>query len=487
LPKLVPAKQLKIFNQPTQFMLKLKIFSFCLLALGLLLLGACAEKISIAEIKANGFTPKNNNPFGSDYEVRGYLVVDPVPFLVSDAYWFGINRPIPDSAYLLLAPGSRAFKVVKTGDTGVNPQKHEGQLVSIRGNVTTVQTPYDTLSETAFETNSVTGVVSQAPCCTGGGPNIVPLCSLNQSICTLPATTYSHKFALLYSGGKEFPLNYKRYWNDLVFMYHVLRSKYGFPAENIIVVYQNGVVESSLHSQMPVNHAANLTGVTAAFDEIKYKIQNAPPSNNKLLFVFTTNHGGQDNDQQIEDEQDKSDELLFWFNQSGTQLMDDAFDNFLDGIAIIDPNITTVGLYEQCHSGGFLKDCAGPNRINIAAASETADSYGLRTRQPCMRYDAFSYFFTVALYGKYHNGSSLAISDNPDRDGDGSVSILEAYWFAAERDVACRLNETAPTHFLDDDNNSSTPHGLDVPIPTNPNSKPAPGTDGFKASTTYLN
>ena len=460
-------------------MLNLKIFPFCFLTLGLFLFGSCAEKVSIAEIKADGFSPKNTNPFGSDYEIRGYVVLDPVPFLVSDPYWLGINKPIPDSAYILLT-GSRVGKIVEQiGKIGGQTVGYEGRFVKIRGNITSVETPYDSLAELAFESNSITAISAEAPCCNGGGPMVVPICSLNASICAPHPTPAPRKFALLYSGGHNQP--FKRYWNDLVFMYHVLRSKYGFPAENIFVVYKDGNAEPAPHCNMPDPYAANLAGLNAAFADLDLKIGNPTLPNNDLSFVFTTNHGGQYADLNADEGAlDGIDESLFFYNQPGTPILDETFNDLLN---LISPNVTLVGLYEQCHSGGFLKDCAAPNRINIAASGALEDSYGLCTIHPCMRYEAFSYFFTVALYGKYHDGSPLSTSDIPDRNGDTRVSILEAYWFAKERDVAC-CNHAAPTHFLDDD--STTSDGSNIDLPATPSSKPAAGNDGFKASTTFL-
>ena len=75
---------------------------------------------------------------------------------------------------------------------------------------------------------------------------------------------------------------------------------------------------------------------------------------------------------------------------------------------------------EQCFSGGLVEDLSSTNRVICTATIEDAVSYG----------DVFIRGFVAALDGRDEYGTSV----NADTDGNGAVSMLEAFNYAAAYD-----------------------------------------------------
>jgi hypothetical protein len=85
-----------------------------------------------------------------------------------------------------------------------------------------------------------------------------------------------------------------------------------------------------------------------------------------------------------------------------------------------------VVVLEPCFSGGHLADLRGPNRIIVSASSEYEFSWGGAPGN----HDEFSYYFIAALNGATHDGTAV----NADANGDGVVSIVEAFEYAVAND-----------------------------------------------------
>lgn len=277
-------------------------------------------------------------------------------------------------------------------------------------------------------------------------PSVVNICELHPEICQFSGSFISTHYALLFSGGINSNNAHARYWNDLKYMYMTLK-KNGYTDDRIVVIYKDGVAGDNT-GEMPVDYAATSTGINDAFALLKGKLDG-----NDQLFFFATNHGGGYNQAENvnyggitdanSDEIDTylKDETIFYYNQTGSISDDFMAQKFADlkmgkFIAVLEP----------CFSGGFLRDLSGDNRVIISAANEFEFSWSRGDG----KYDAFSYEFTAALNGKTPEGANV----NADQNGDGSVSMYEAYRYA-------KTHDTAGEHPKYDDNGDKV--GTDYP------------------------
>ncbi len=134
---------------------------------------------------------------------------------------------------------------------------------------------------------------------------------------------------------------------------------------------------------------------------------------------------------------------------SSDDLLDDEMATYLS--AINAGRIVVVML--PCFSGGFIEDLSDSNRVILTATVEELPSWGNR----------FLRRFTAALHRADIYGNPV----NADSDGNGYISMLEAFNYAAENDY------TPPQY---DDNGDGIGHPY--PIPN--------GGDGGLGAVTYL-
>jgi hypothetical protein len=147
---------------------------------------------------------------------------------------------------------------------------------------------------------------------------------------------------------------------------------------------------------------------------------NFPITDNDLLFFFATNHG------RLIDPSRRASGLWMWqWSQGNVAWMPDsecarAFRDFLKFKYLV----LCLG---QCYSGGFIDEFAGPNRVILAACRHDEPSWSCDTEGP---YDEFLYHVTSALRGSTPQG----IPVHGDMDGDGHVSIRDAFLYAQLHD-----------------------------------------------------
>lgn len=420
---------------------------------------ACnGQKNSIAGIKRlrqnSLYQPKN---LENTLDVSGYFFQDPIPLLITDTTWAYVNLGMPDSAYIVLnGPPSL------TGEL----QLLQGQRIEVRGRINPItEKPtgskrfFDRIVSYDVDFNIVnyrrigSQVPDQSP-----APGVIDHCKENPQLCQQANIKHSN-MALLYAGGKSLPDAHGRYWNDLTFMYHTLRSKYGYTDEQIVVVYKEGLPENY---EMRVDFPATATGVKDAFDLLRNRL-----SERSDLFVFMSNHGGGYwkkksknfdglSDEEIYDETDefKVDEVTYYYEQRPNVLPDDSLAAMINSLQFRQ----LMGVFEQCFSGGFLYDLRGNNRVLISASSEVEPSYGFKR----LDYDVFSYYFTCAMNSATPDGDVV----DANEDGDLRISLLEAFNYAQRKD---RRRETP--HLED------TGDGIGVAKPN-----ALPGQDGLLAS-----
>jgi hypothetical protein len=233
-----------------------------------------------------------------------------------------------------------------------------------------------------------------------------------------------HKFAVLLSGGYDKDNNHVRYWNDISFLYKVLTRVYGYNPANIYVLAADGT-DPAVDRSDGVSSPTDLDGdgiadirypATKAAIEQVFGILARRMQADDFLFVFTTDHGGQD-------EIDPSMGILYLWQDFITAA------DFATQVNRVTACDTMVFAMEQCNSGGFKDYLSGPGRIFMSAAAWDESSWSMG---PDYEYDEFSYYLTCALAGSRPDGGTV----NADRDWDGAVSFAEAYAFATGNDTA---------------------------------------------------
>lgn len=231
-----------------------------------------------------------------------------------------------------------------------------------------------------------------------------------------------HKYAVLISGGYNAVNNHPRYWNDISFIYTTLKKKYGYKPDNIYVLFADGTSPSADNSdggssptsldgdkKPDINGAATKEQISLVFDTLQSRL-----TSEDFLFIFTTDHGGAGED---------GGAVMYLWND---YITDVEFGVEVNKLTAYD---TMAIAMEQCFSGGFERSLAAKNRVFISAASATQYSWAMG---PYYQYDEFSYYLTCALANARPDGGRV----NADADGDGTVSLGEAYAFACANDTA---------------------------------------------------
>ena len=402
------------------------------------------EQVSISYLKSLRKEMVEKTVLEKEYIVKGFFVNGTVPLLITDMKLILINTPMPDSAYILLK-GKGIDALTKEKDV-------YGTFIELKGKINFEQFRDKEGYEIEIICPEMPKVLEKSKFVK---PIAYNICQIYPKICEL-GKFFPTKFAFLYSGGYNSSNAHIRYWNDLKFMYLTLRNKYGYSDANILVVYKDGSGEDA---DMTVDYAASPSGLNDAINYLRDKMKLKDE-----LFIFVTNHGGGyhqglstnkggrlDGVPGDEIDAQKYDETIYYYNQSPNDIWDDDFSNWINSLNF--SKLTAV--FEPCFSGGFLHDLKGCNRVLISAASEFEYSWAM---PPSYTYDEFSYHFTCALNKADDTGSAL--STNPDTNGDGSVSILEAFLYAKSKDTA------SETPYLEDNGdgvgtNSPTATGVD--------------------------
>ena len=403
---------------------------------------------------------------GGNYIVEGFYVNENVPMLIKDMKLMQLNSIIPKDQYLLLSPVSVTKYNLDNG-------RFYGAYVQLRIHL---QFNPNALSKKSGQEFDV--ILIDTPKILKPKLNeiLLPrknnLAALKAPSINAPGAIGTNKVALLYSGGYNIENAHSRYWNDLKFMYLALKTKCGFTDDNIIVVYKDG---SGNDNEMKVDFAANRVGLKSALNVINNKLNNQ-----SLFFFFTTNHGGGydsvakvsdggrlDAPKPEGDEIDpfKYDETIYYYNDDPAELWDDTLRMLFKNVNYK----TMVSVHEPCFGGGLLFDLLGSNRVNISASNEYQSSYGAGPGDDYAYsgdYDVFCYYFVAALNGANYDGSAIS---GVDANGDGKISILEAFNYAKNKD---KENEKPQ---LDDNGDG---------IPTNTPS--SVGADGKLASRIFL-
>jgi hypothetical protein len=224
--------------------------------------------------------------------------------------------------------------------------------------------------------------------------------------------------------------NHERYWNDCSFLYRTLRQTFHIPKRNIIVLMSDGgkpgedmlrsdgkgFVSSSGDLDGDGQPDVNYPATTESFANVLISMSRRLDEYDHL-FLYVIDHGGT---------LDGNIDSYIWLWNDG-RLNDYFLASLLNRFRIGSINI----LMGQCYSGGFVADLMGDGRVIATACSGSEQS---RTC-PDRPYDEFVYHWTCAVNGSDEIGNPV----HADIDGDGDVSMQEAFQYAQSHD---RVHET---------------------------------------------
>lgn len=240
----------------------------------------------------------------------------------------------------------------------------------------------------------------------------------------------SHLYAVLVNGGRNRLTNHERYWNDCALLYRTLRQSFHIPKRNITVLMSDGgdPAEDMLRAdargfassspdldgdgQPDIDYAAT----ELAFGNVLIKLSKTLTINDHL-FLFIVDHGGST-------DKEKDSFIWLWNDQ---QMQDYSLGMLLGLFDIGSTNI----LMGQCYAGGFIDNILYNRTIITTACSGSEQSW----MSPDKPYDEFVYHWICAVNGADEHGNAV----NADTNGDGQVSMAEAFEYAKSHD---RVNET---------------------------------------------
>ena len=230
------------------------------------------------------------------------------------------------------------------------------------------------------------------------------------------------KWALIVNGGYAQSSNYPRYWNDLSNIYCTLVDIYGFEDDHIWVLCSDGTnpapdqsngqsspLDLDGDSDPDIMASAVLTVVDAALDSLAQLL-----TDDDLFLYFQTDHGSSNAGWSV------------YSNLWNQEHLEDV--HFAEKIAEF-PQCQISFCFEQCYSGGFEDDLMwnGQQLRDFNSACEyNALSWGMG------EYDAFVFYWTAALRGE----DAYGVQVNADYNGDGHVSMKEAFVYANRHDTA---------------------------------------------------
>jgi hypothetical protein len=228
---------------------------------------------------------------------------------------------------------------------------------------------------------------------------------------------YPHKYALLIVGGASKSENNARYWNDLCFMYDILKNDYGYSDSNIYAVYADGNKPSSSNCPDPQNavshtNVIDYSATTSNLQTIFSTLDNKMYSKD-FLFVWTNDHGSTSSGHSY---------LNLW----GSSIMDSTFagTSYVGNIYYYD---RMVFVMKQCYSGGFIDDLSNSKRVIMTSCTSTQVSYPCDTEG---YYGEFTYHFQSAIHWRTPSGTYV----DADTNNDNKVSMQEAFVYARDHD-----------------------------------------------------
>jgi len=422
--------------------MQVRVLALALLALylsSIFVPGFIAGALSVKDVRSSKGLKRFLN---KKVWVIGIFVRDPVPLLATDLKVVLVDRPMLKEEYLPLV--GRKVKEL-------NPDKFGGAKMLVFGLLrrpTHNDPPYCREEPAVLEVVSFKVLKPMKP---PYSPKRYPstfwmsfwkwFCKLHPKWCRLlmPA-----RYAVLISGGYNEANNHIRYWNDLEFMYLILRKRYGYLDKNIYIFYANGVNPDPRNVRANF-YSATITNLRRVFSQLRAKTKSTD-----TIFIFLNNHGtGYHSSTRVNyygrrdrsgEERDGYDEgLCLWHSI----IYDDEFARLLSDI-----RGKMIIVMKQCFSGGFIKELSGPRRIVISSCGENEFSWGRSDGN----YGEFTFHFMAAVNGRDPYRRAV----NADSNRDGKISMVEAFNYARRHDSRPEI-----PHY--DDNGDRRPHTGNMP------------------------
>jgi len=260
-------------------------------------------------------------------------------------------------------------------------------------------------------------------------------------------------YAVIVSGGRSKMFNHERYWNDCAFLYRTLRQDFNVPKDHITLLIADGdnpaadmlrdgamgfassPTDLDGDGQPDLTLAATRQNLDAAFRRLSTTL-----TVNDHLFIFITDHGEKSPSSPTPNpspegrgavtmEASPSEGglvgacLWLWGEE---QLSPDELAAMVGQCHPATMNI----LLGQCYAGAFVAELDKLNslqgRIITAACAANQLSWSCKERP----YDEFVYHWTCAIAQHDEQGRPV----NSDRDGNGLVSMQEAFDYACQHD-----------------------------------------------------
>jgi hypothetical protein len=167
-------------------------------------------------------------------------------------------------------------------------------------------------------------------------------------------------------------------------------------------------------------------------------------SADRALFIFN-GHGGYDRKNTARNT------IQLWNNTSlNARDMEALFSK-------IDPAVPARFVFTQCYAGGFARlaragagragALSPANRCGFMAEAEDRPAEGCSAGVNANDYRDYTTYFFAALSGRTRQGRALPV--NPDRDGDGRVSLYEAHLYALRVAESADLPRSTSEDFLE--------------------------------------
>ena len=225
------------------------------------------------------------------------------------------------------------------------------------------------------------------------------------------------RYALLIGGGKNPANDFIRYWNDLKMMYLILLSK-GYEPANIRVAYSHGLAKGA---GMPVNFAAAIPAIQAAFTYFVPKVKAAD-----TLYIFVAGQGAPPGT--------ISGSTTAYWAWPGTPMTPAMFAAQVNRITAYKE--ITIHM-NQSFSGGFIPLLSKPKRVILTSSAATKEAFA----HPSLLMGNFSLWCLSAYHGHFLLSGTPV---NADLNGNGNVSIAEAYNFALGKPGAPPISMQMP-------------------------------------------
>ena len=217
--------------------------------------------------------------------------------------------------------------------------------------------------------------------------------------------------------------NYQRYWNDLSYLYTVLTRRYGISKDNIDILCSDGTdpdtdmydgADGLISSSNDFDNDGVDEDVYSAhkqcLQQLMYNYAEDLGEDDNLL-IFITGCGAKLNNAPF---------IWMWNNE---KLYSTELATMLNSL-----DVNTINMvFGFCFSGQFADVLEAPGRVITSACEGHSDLWPLYDRP----YTSFTYHWTSALNKLDLAGTII----NADQNGDGMISMIEAFNYANENDV----------------------------------------------------